>query len=211
MEDSITFLYTNPYINTEAYQFVISNIRKYYNKSIIYTFIDSDRINLQTYLNLSEKFNVQIFTRDQECFFINRDDSIDVNIPKIKEWIDRIYYTCINTNSKWIILLEDDVFLKRKIKIFPKTHCGVNRDDVGFLGGGSIFDRKHFLECYKNFPFDFFIENVKDCSWAGDVLLKYMFLTNSSTTYEKWVEINEPDHWQEVDCAIFHGYKDLYK
>ena len=61
-------------------------------------------------------------------FFINRNDSIEINLPKMIEWIERLKITCENTNADWILLLEDDVIVKRKVLQFPKVECGTNRE-----------------------------------------------------------------------------------
>jgi hypothetical protein len=49
-----------------------------------------------------------------------------------------------------------------------------------------------------------------DCAWAGDMLKKHMMI-GTGASYEKWMELAEPDYYNTTDHAVFHGYKELHK
>lgn len=208
MENSITFTY-NPYKYINSYKNVLLNLRKYYPTSDVFIFFDKDRPNLNEYIDIAKSHNCIIEVRDNPLDYVHRDDPIETNIPKITEWYNRLIKTCELSKSKWIMLVEDDVLIKREIRSWPNSHCGTNRDRHGFLGGGSIFQRERFLECNQFVDINKIIELDKRTVWAGDILLKHVFLGNNST-HEKWIELAEPGYWDGTDHAVYHGYKDLH-
>lgn len=209
MDNTITFFY-NPYTYFESYKNVLHKVRCYYKKSDIFIYMDKNRNDLQKYNTISFDYNCNLVVRESEVFYIDRKDTTNNNIPKMVELLNRIKNTCENTSSKWVLILEDDVLIKRKINYFPNSDCGINRDDAGFLGGGSIFKREKFLDSLKNTDIVDVMNNDHTASWAGDVMLKYIFLNNNST-YEKWLELAEPGYNDNGDYAIYHGYKELHK
>jgi hypothetical protein len=211
MENTISFTYM-PYIYIESYKNVLYNIRKYYPESDIFVYIDSDNSKLNVYLNIAQNNNCIFNVRNQKYGYINREDSIDVNLPKILESFCRTYNTCINTNSKWIMMVEDDVLIKRKIKQWPTTDCGTNREYFK-IGGGAIFSRKKYIEAYEKLGvigIENMVKNNHLLSWAGDELFKEMLLM-VGCTHEKWIELAEPNYYDNIDHAVYHGYKDLHK
>ena len=54
------------------------------------------------------------------------------------------------------------------------------------------------------------IDIIPNASWAGDILLENVFKRNEST-FEEWFELAEPEYRDDIDHAIYHGYKDLDK
>jgi len=208
MENTITFTY-NPYKYFQSYKNVLTNIRKHYPHEDIFVFFDKGRADLTRYIDVAKSYDCIVEVRDNPLDYVHRTDPREINEPKITEWYNRLIKTCELSTSKWIMLVEDDVLLKRKIKNWPSTDCGTNRDRIGFLGGGSIFQRERFLECIKTVDINKIIEKEKRAVWAGDVLLKHIFLGNDST-HEKWVELAEPGYFDGNDHAVFHGYKDLH-
>lgn len=212
MKNRIAFFY-NPQKYFHSYENTLQNLRIHYPESDVYIFLDSNRDDIEKYKNISDKFNCKFEIRDREVFFIDRNDSTEINKPKMVEWVERIKYVCEKADSEWIMLLEDDVLIKRKILLWPKSDCGKNREAAGFLGGGSIFKRKKFLEIFNIIyitDIEKIVEKYHICSWAGDMLLKFLFaIVNASN--EKWVELAEPGYNDNGDHAVFHGYKDLHK
>jgi len=207
MENTITFTY-NPYFYFQSFNNVLENLRKYYPTEEVYIYFDGDRTDLEKYVKVANDYKCNIQITQNNMGYLKRTDSLEVNHPKMKEWIRRLIETCSRSKSKWIMLLEDDVLIKRKILQWPNSHCGLNRDGIGFLGGGSIFQREKFLQAISNIDIDRFIKH-RNNHWAGDLLLGFIFL-ESDATYEKWVELAEPGYYDSEDHAVFHGYKDLH-
>jgi hypothetical protein len=199
MENTISFIY-NPHTYFESYKNVLNNVRLHYSDSDIFIYMDEFRDDLQKYIDESNKHNCNITIRQNKMFFIDRNDSIKINLPKMIEWFERLKLTCENTNSEWIMLLEDDVMIKRKIKYWPKSDCGKNRHDCGFCGGGSILKRKVFLEIFEKFGI-LGIENVIQSnftySWAADALLQRLY-NDFGASNEKWIELPEPNYHDNI-------------
>lgn len=210
--NKISFMY-NPYTYFHSYKNTLENIRKWYTHEDVFIYMDSFRDDLNKYKTISDEGNCNFVVRENKMYYINRSDSMDVNLPKMIEWLSRIKDTCENTTSDWIMLVEDDVLIKRKIQKWPLSDCGKNRHDVGFLGGGSVFKREKYIQAYEklgNVRLEKLVMHKKDCSWAGDMALKYLFEKIGATS-EKWVELAEPSYFDKTDHAVFHGYKELHK
>ena len=208
MNDTISFYY-NPYIHFESYKNVMKNVRIHYETEDIFIFMDKFRDDLLDYKEIADFYNCKFIVRDELFFYTNKNDSIEVNTKKMIEIFDRTKYVCNNTDSKWVLFLEDDVIVKRKIKYFPKSNLGCAREYCR-AGGGSIFDRNVFLECFEKTDVVNIIKSVTDAHWAGDVVFEHLFLLNNKT-WEQWIELAEPSLRDNIDHAIYHGYKDLHK
>ena len=212
MENTIAFRY-NPVNYKFSFLDVIVNVRAHYKNEDIFVYLDDNRDDLKFYKIIGKKYNLKIILRETHRTFINKNDSFDINLPKIKESIQRIYHTCTNTEAKWIINLEDDVHVKKRIDHFPTTDVGTNRPSVGFAGGGGIFLRTKFVEVYEEISdtqlIDMFKKN-KNNIWATDIIMKRMYETSEFTS-EKWVELAEPGYFENNPHSVFHGNKELHK
>lgn len=204
---TVAFHY-NPRSFLKSYAHVLKNVKEYYSDSEIFVYLDNNRADLIPYIELALDYRCIVSVRNKYMYYIDRNEHIEVNYPKMKEWINRLRMTCEEATAEWIMLLEDDVVVKRRVKHWPTADCGKNRHDIGFLGGGSVFRREVFLECLKKTDVADLILKDSTASWAGDFLLSLIF-RNQNCTEEKWVELAEPGYWDDKDHAVFHGYKDL--
>jgi len=210
MEDNSILFFYNPYKYLKSFDNVLYNVRIHYPTSDIDVYFDSFREDLQPYIEVAKNYKCNFNIRSNMLYYIHRNDPFKINQSKMLEWVERLRISCENSTAKWVLLLEDDVLIKRAICNFPDSDCGTNRKDIGFTGGGSIFKREKFLESLLKCNLENIIESVHNASWAGDVLLKSIFLLNSCS-YEKWVELAEPNYFDDIDHAIYHGYKDLHE
>jgi len=208
MENTISFIY-NPHTYFESYKNVLNNVRLHYADADIFVYMDSFRNDLEKYMEISSKHNCITSIRQNHMFYIHGEDSIEINLPKMMEWINRIITTCQSTKSDWILLLEDDVIIKRKIQHWPSKDVGTNREYFR-TGGGAIFKREIFLDSIKKVDVSYMIKTIPNTNWAGDLLLEHIF-RNNNVEYEKWSELAEPGYYDNTDHAIYHGYKDLHK
>jgi hypothetical protein len=196
-----------------SFENCIRNVRKFYPNELIDFYIDSNSLKINEYKKICHSFNVEMTIRQRNQGYINRTDSMETNIPKMLESHYRIYNTCKKSNDEWVMLLEDDVLIKREIKHWPKSDCGKNRDNVGFLGGGSIFKRDVYLQIYESLQdigLEKLIRENHTYSWAGDALKQRIF-KEAGASDEKWIELAEPGYYDDKDHAVYHGYKDLHK
>jgi hypothetical protein len=196
----------------ESFKNCIVNVRKHYEHEIIDVFLDDNNPRIDKYNQFCEQYNCNVYFRERHMGFIYREDDIQTNLPKMLESHYRIYQTCKNSNEEWIMLLEDDVLIKRKIKYWPSADCGTNREWFK-VGGGGILRRKKYIEIYEDLGESGFTEIINKnhlFSWAGDAL-KQTIYSKYNASSEKWVELAEPNYYDNTDHAVFHGYKELHK
>jgi hypothetical protein len=127
------------------------------------------------------------------------------------EWFDRMYYMCEILNTKWVVRMEDDVYLRGPITKFPGTEAGGSHIAHG-MGGGTIFNRLAFMEMYKKLDYDYLDKKCRENetnNFAADGILRYMF-TENGYGYSKWEDITEDWHGEDPDAALHHGDKSLY-
>jgi len=210
MENTVSFILA-AYIHTEACRYSLSTVRQYYPDSDIFMYFDSFRSqkDREDYEKIAKEFNCKFIVRENQIFFVSKNDSIQINAPKMYEMCDRLTHACENTNSDWMLILEEDVILKRKIENYPQSDVGTCRS-YNRPGGGSIFKRETFLNSIKNVDVNNIIRSVPDAYWAADVVLENIF-RRTNTTMQEWTELAEADYRETENHAVFHGYKDLYK
>jgi hypothetical protein len=208
MKDNISFIYA-PYIYFESYKNSLSNVRKHYPTADIFIYIDSFRDDIEKYRKISDEHNCKFIIRESHIFYTNRTDSIEINEPKMIEVCYRLTHASENTSAEWMLILEDDVLVKRPIQKWPNTDVGTSREYFR-PGGGSIFKREVFLDSIKKVDISYMVKNIPDASWAADVLLEHIF-RNNNVEHERWIELAEPGYYDDTDHAIYHGYKDLHK
>jgi hypothetical protein len=191
----------------------ISSIRKFYDDLPIDLYYDMTTPRINDYEKMADDYNCNFIFRDRVQGFMDRKHHIEDNIDKMLESHYRLYDTCRRYTHDWVILLEDDVYLRKRIEKFPNADCGKNRHDCGFLGGGSILNREAFLKIYEAETEDGLrkiIEESHMFSWAGDALKRHLFHKHGFSD-EKWLELGEPGYFDGESCSVFHGYKDLHK
>jgi len=198
-----------PYIYFESYKNTLNTVRKYYPTSDIFIYFDSFRDDIEKYREVANEYDCKFIIKETHVFYTDRNDTIQTNLPKLIEVFNRIKNTCENTQAEWILILEDDVVVKRKIETYPISDVGTCRSYFR-PGGGSIFKRKAFLDAFKNNDIKNIIEIIPNAYWAADVILENMFIINNNT-FEEWLELAEPNYRDNDNHAIFHGYKELYK
>ena len=208
MEHTISFIYS-PYIYFESYKNVLNNVRQHYPTADIFIYFDSFRDDIEKYKKIAVEYNSKFIISEKHIFYTNREDSIETNTPKLLEVFDRMKHACETSDSNWVLILEDDVLIKRPIEYWPNGDVGTCRNYFR-PGGGSIFNRNKFLQSLKTANINNIIRNVQDAHWAADVVLENVFKSNNAK-FEEWIELAEPDHRDNLDHAVYHGYKDLYK
>lgn len=203
--------YYNLHVNVNAFTYSMLTIRKHMPYAPIQLVSDNDLYNLSTYKTISEVFKLPLLIRTIGCTYISREDELNYNITKMYEWFDRMYHVCELMNTKWIVRMEDDVHLRGPITRYPETHAGGSHQDTG-MGGGTIFERKAFMELYKNLKYDYIDKKCRENAtnnFAADGVLRWMF-TEHGYTYSKWKDVTEDWHDLDKDAALHHGDKSLY-
>lgn len=209
-ENSIGYFY-NLHVNVDSFLYSLISVKKYSPGSPVVLFTDESLYNWKDYKSLSKILTVPFVLRDKPATFIDRTDSINTNLPKMQEFINRMYTACTMLDTKWVVRMEDDVYMRKPISRYPTTMCAGNHQDFG-MGGGSIMDREVFISIYEKSGPEWIESKCKsnnDNAWAADGLLRQMFQANEYT-YSKWVEITEDWMEDDKDAALHHGDKTLY-
>lgn len=200
----------NPYLYFESYKNVLNNVRIHYPESDIFIYFDEFRDDKKKYEEVAHEHNCKFNIRKDEFFYIQQDLGVQNAIPRTYEWLMRLKHTCENTDADWLLLLEDDVLIKNKIENWPEADVGTCRSYFR-PGGGAIFKVESFLKVIKNYDLEKLKNIALDMMWMhGDVMLEKLFLLNG-ITFQEWVELAEPNHRDEINHSVFHGYKELHK
>lgn len=174
------------------------------------------------------KFNLNYYKADKNILPKGKMSGID----GVKEYLKRINEHCLNNDSEWVLLMEEDVQSQRKINHFPSTECAgprlnpystqLNNYLISIYGyknygygicGGSIFKREAFLNAYKNTPnIEDYVQYDNRLSGWGDIPLTLLFHL-SGYNYSIWNEVSEKTHYTNPiirDSAFDHAYKYWY-
>ena len=214
--------YYQCYRDKYATYMALQSFRKYYIDAPVYLVSDGG----DDFSNIAKYFNCDY---DRKKRMGNGTTTRGNNIT---EWFNRLAETCNKYKDvDWIIILEDDVYTRGKIKHLPPAplagpctmpftdkaiaairklhpHIKIN----GYSGcGGSIFHRETFLKC---------INNMYDPKWANqldsrihydsDASLTFLFLYNGYEN-ELWLDQSELSRgYGNPNAAFDHQYKKHY-
>lgn len=190
----------------EACYHALKQFRKLYPDAPIALFEDNTDI-LQP---VAKKFNCEYRKTDKRGFNDPNSGRPAFDLETILAWIDRVYLACTTTlnDVDWVVHFEDDVWFKRKLPSEPPHSLtgiggrGWNEELYLHLGattrgafgcGGSIFNRKKFIEAYiasKNIDWKKMDEMAKDprpSEWT-DSALTLLFL-HAKLTVGGWREL----------------------
>lgn len=207
----------------------LKSFRKYYPDSPIYLLSDKG----ENFSEIAKNFN---------CDYKYSEENIAYwPCKNILGWFARLNKVCEKySDCDWILLLEDDVRVRDKISKMPRGHMvgqgGGNNLKKGkqisaeakkylwnlFPGleingisgcGASIFNRKSFMECYKNIK-EYNIDELKKLdnglSWATDFSLTFLFLMNGMLV-RRWLDHSEEFTKNFGPASAFdHQYKKYY-
>jgi len=185
----------------------------------------------EDFARFGEYFNLMYYRSALNC-----DPRAGLGQAGAAEYLKRIYDHCAKVSSDFVVILEEDVTTRRRIKQFPITPCAgprcngftdrLNRylqqlhgttQDYGYgMCGGSIFDRRVFVQCYDRHNLDLgFLSTLDEgVIQYGDVAVTVMFLVNGHS-YGVWDEVSETFHPIEHmrifrDSAFDHHDKRRY-
>lgn len=121
--DNLLSGYLWGYKNWQAADIVFKKFRQFYPNSDLFCKVDFEG-DYENYENICKKWNVIISKNEFQVGYCGNFTSSNYSIgrdhwPKQNafHWLDNIYYACINTNSKYMIILEEDVFILKNISI----------------------------------------------------------------------------------------------
>jgi len=212
--------------NRKQNEVIIGEFRKYF-PTIKYRLVSDAG---DDYSDFIDKFNIEFKYYDVNIF-----KGGTLNTPEERKlWLQRIYETCQLFETEWIVLFEDDVLTKNNNFNIPTTDCAgaiswhwnvelsielqkINNNTENGYGmcGGSVFNRKIFMDIYNRydeFPFDelFNMDNRLKYSDAFITCLFQYF----GYTYSVWECHGEkalPNYNKNNNYCFIHGYKEYYE
>lgn len=217
MNNKIAFMIF-PYL-AEGIDFVLTNLTKVYSKeeSEIYVFIDDeyhikDRITdtrrFDLFFKTSKKYEVNTVVAKNRFTFCTGNYPEESKL-KLLELFNRFLYVCNQSDAKWIVVLEDDVLVRKKITKFPTTDFTVASG--GLCTGGIIYNREKLKMAIESYSEKELLSEMKDFPFyfAGDQLIKRVLIKRGLTFswFQDHADGIRPEH---TDAAVIHNIKDHY-
>ena len=171
MENNTIGVHYQTWKNRTAVDLVLKNFRKHYPEAPLRMVSDGG----EDFSDLAKEYDC-IFDYEEEniypkaVFLGHPNHKKEVTFEGGLVWLRRLYDTCKQFDTDWIILMEDDIYTLGKIKSFPSTNGAgaenplmftnaltqflLTRNSVNTLYsygmcGGAILDRKFFVEGYE--------------------------------------------------------------
>jgi hypothetical protein len=218
--------YAQCYSNKRALYEAFTTFRRFYETEPLTLVSDCG----EDFSRFSEHFNLHYYRSEKSA------DPGNLGKDGVRELLRRIYEHCLRVSSDYVVILEEDVMTRRRIKHFPLTDCGgprlnrladpMNRYlqklnnstlDYGYvLCGASIFRRSAFIHSYEmqNLDLDFLRTLDERVVIYADAVLTVMFLINGYSS-GVWEEVSETKHpkkgWRIFrDSAFDHADKTWY-
>jgi hypothetical protein len=219
--------YIQCYSNQMALYQTLLSFRNFYPKEPITLVSDCG----DDFSRFAKRFELYYYRSDKNC-----DPRGTLGKEGAFEYLKRIYEHCLRVSTDYVVILEEDVITHRRIKRFPSADCGGPRfnrladpmirylqeinnttRDYGYaMCGGSIFNRKVYINCYEkhNLDLDYLAALDERTVQYSDVVLTLIFLINGHS-YAVWDEISEANHpvvHSRIfrDAAFDHNNKKWY-
>lgn len=227
MKEPTISAYIQCYSNKTALYHTLSSFRRCYPHETVTLVSDCG----EDFERFRDHFNLRYYRSDKRC-----DPRRSLGEEGAVEYLRRIYDHCATARSDFVVVLEEDVTTRRRVRRYPVTDCAgprlnrftdqLNRylqeingstQDYGYaMCGGSIFSRRVFMRCYErhNLDLGFLAALDQRIVQYSDVPLTVMFLVNGYS-YGVWDEVSEKNHPVEHlrilrDSAFDHNDKRWY-
>ena len=213
--------------NEKATEFTIQKFREFFPTAKMRVVSD----NGSDYSHFVEKYGIDFTFSNVNVFPGGRFDKIE----GCYEWLKRVNDTCLQYETDWVVIFEDDVLTVNSNISFPTEDSGgliawpwkAEMTDLlkskntkntlwGYgMCGGSIFRRESFLEAYSKIN-EFNLEELSKydnriIGWA-DTLIN-CFIQYFGYSYQLWDGMDDmtyPGRIVSEKACFVHGYKELY-
>lgn len=237
MNKSVLSFYMWAYDNTENVDYVLSVMRDHYPDSDLV--ISSD--NGSDFTEISGKYKaVHYIHGDVSHGYPESKERYGWTASQAGLWLERLYEACKHITTEYVMLMEEDILVKERFK-FPafgivmipniKNHisqCGMDwvkrrggntTYPYYSAGGGTIINRKKFIQSYENHIDSLMVEyeilysesmkgGAIGWGWNDSLLAVLMYAGGASISTE--LPISETG--DEYDSApIIHKFKKYYK
>ena len=217
------------YNNTKATEFVLSNFRKHYPNEIVVLISDGGI----DFSKIAKKYNTEYFYMNN--IFASGPKNL-YDSKRMIEWWNRQKLVCDISKSDYVIILEDDVYVKNKIQskedfalkgihknnqTFNNVFCSaiVKETGIDYYGmcGGSMYNVKIFREIYTDVIKDIMSNHDKKILsnpsqyyqlGAVDANMTYHYTKRGYSYMDaEWLTENPHDESK----SIIHAWKQYYE
>jgi len=222
-------VYLQVFRNNGNPEFALKNFRKFYPDNPIYLLSD----NGDDFSILCKRYNCVY----EYSNYNTGVKPVGFNLNEFIEWLNRFKRCCESFNTKFILNLEDDVFIKNKISFDTDTPiCGfyarkipdsiikylsnkykTSKFNTNMYGacGGTFYNRLCFLNnfdkmiSFLNSEFDYIRLNISDkiCFLDITMCIIYMYLGYGYYEYKECAGTVDNPNWRLKNYSLIHIQK----
>lgn len=237
MNKSVLSFYLWAYDNDENVNHILKEMRKHYPDSDLVVSSDNG-------FDFSE-----ICTEHNACHYIHGKESHGYptndgrhgwSAAAASIWFSRVYEACMNITTDYVMLMEEDILVKERFKfpakdivMIPNIKNPISPSGMNWVkerggstsypyysaGGGTIINRKKFIQAYDNHMADLlanyddlyeksFSEGVIGWGWNDSLMCVLMYADNATMSTE--LPILETGN-ENDPAPIIHKFKKFYK
>lgn len=231
--------------NYEAGKKSLQTLKKFYSDADLFINVDFDG-DLENYKKAAEEIDATFSVNNFQLGYCGNFGNINIGRdcwPKEHsfEWLRGLYDACKKTNSKYILLLEEDDFVLKPISIVDTefsmaihptcpgptgkyrpnfipneflvyiSNFGGNSISPGYAaGGGTIFNREHFIDsfdrCKDKFWKDYdYLKSINKIIGWQDFLLQFIMMMGGYEIIQNngLCETWEVDDWTKFEIVTW--------
>ena len=228
------------YVNTESVDYILGKMRENYSDSDLV--LSSD--NGSDMSDIALKHNALKYIHGKEshgpCHKSLETGRYGWTVKEARIWLDRLYEACKVMTNNWVMLMEEDVLVKKRfefpavdIVMIPNIYnaiCSSGMDWVNSrggktnypwysAGGGSIINREKFISAYEN-HIESFTENYEKIymdsmsqgigGWGWNDSIICVLMYAENPTISTELPILETGN-EDDPAPIIHAFKKYYK
>lgn len=228
LEDKDVTCHYHCYGDIDATTDVLDRFRRVYPTATVHLISDGGH----DFTEVAEKFHCQYH---HESWNIGL--QVNTDEDHIHEWIRRFAYVCTESVEPWVLILEDDVLIRGKMKPVDYPMAGVesrrahrkfydgalglyllarhprmrNMKNNGYGGGGgTLVHRASAVEAI-----DLYFAKESFNHWhqlTGGITASDLWLTTimmaAGYQYGQNRDLSEASNWHHTKCSIIHRWKD---
>ncbi len=230
------------YNNLENVDYVLEKLRQSYSENDSDLVVSSD--GGEDYSNVCKKYNAIKYIHGEKshgyCEKSLETGKYGWSKNEAKLWLDRLYEACKVIKNDYVMIMEEDVLVKERfsfptydIIMIPNIKNPIGPDGMEWVktrggrtdypyysaGGGSIINRKKFIQAYENHIESFYEcydEIFEKCSakgfigwgWCDSIICTMMYAESATISTE--LPILETGN-EEDSAPIIHKFKKYYR
>jgi len=224
------------YANVESVDYIFDRLRKVYPESEIY--LSSD--NGEDFSFMIEKYGLTYEHSKESHGPATKPHRYGWTATEAKLWLDRIYNACQTLSTDYIMLMEEDILVKDKVRfpavdiiMIPGWYNPICEDAMKWIGerggktdypyysagGGTIIKRDTFIRAYDNWMSDFMRDyedlynksmNAGCNGWGWNDSILAVLFYLENAKISTNLPITESGD-EDANMPIIHKFKRLYR